>query len=277
MASWSSAALEMSLYKKFQKFDPSQSASPDAESSGPVESPDAPGKFEPAELVSPARALKREFVFDTENERNFDRRNVEKARAGVKEIFADAMTKIKAQAEALREEGKSKGYEEGYAEGFKAGEQAAREASAPLFEALQKAIRELSEFRKTMYPKVEREMIEMIVGLTQRVIQVELAGKEDRVKEMIRLAVQSVLDRESMVIQVHPEDQKHAQHILPELQQEFHEIKNVNFEGHSSIPRGSCIVDTNFGTIEARFDDLHDQIEKILHLAPPNPDAPGPS
>ena len=89
--------------------------------------------------------------------------------------------------------------------------------------------------------------------------------------------LQSVLDRESMVIQVHPEDQKHAEHILPELQKEFHEIKNVNFEGHPSIPRGSCIVDTNFGAIEARFDDLHDQIEKILHLAPPNPDAPGPS
>ena len=265
------------MSKNFQKFDPSKIASPDAESSGTVESPVAPGKFEPTELISPARARKREFVFDTENERNFDRRNIEKAREGVKEIFADAMTKVKAQAEALRAEGKSQGYEKGYAEGFQAGEQTAREASAPLLEALRKAIREVSEFRETMYPKVEREMIEMIVGLTQKVIQVELAGKEDRVKEMIRLAVQSVLDRESMVIQVHPEDQKHAEHILPELQQEFHEIKNVKFEGHPSIPRGGCIVDTNFGTIEARFDNLHDQIEKILHLAPPNPETPGPS
>lgn len=272
-----SAAQEMNLYKEFQKFDPSQVASPDAESPGPVKSPDASRKFEPVELIPPARALKREFVFDAENERNFDRRNIEKAREGVKEIFADAMTKIKAQAEALREESKSKGYEEGYAEGFKAGEQAAREAGAPLLEALKKAVRNLSEFRQTMYPKVEREMIEMIVGLTQKVIQVELAGKEDRVKEMIRLAVQSVLDRESMVIQIHPEDKAHAEHLLPELQKEFHEIKNVKFEGHPSISRGNCVVESNFGTIEARFDNLHDQIEKILHLAPPNPDAPGSS
>ena len=265
------------MYKEFQKFEPSQMASQEADSPDAVESSDAPRKFEPTQLIPPAQALRREFVFDAENERNFDRKNIEKARKGVKEIFADAMTKIKAEAESLREDSKSKGYDEGYAEGFKAGEQAAREASAPLLEALQKAIRDLSALRQTMYPKVEREMIEMIVGLTQKVMQVELAGKEDRVKEMIRLAVQSVLDRESMVIQIHPEDKTHAEHLLPELQKEFHEIKNVTFEGHPSIARGNCVVESNFGTIEARFDDLHDQIEKILHLAPPNPDAPGSS
>ena len=265
------------MYKKFKKFDPSHIESQDAKSAEAVASSEEPRKFEPTEFVPPSRVLKREFAFDTENERNFDDKNIKRARAGVKEIFADAMTKIKAQAEALREAGKIKGYEEGYAEGFKAGEQAARDASAPLLDTLMKVIREVSEFRKIMYPKVEREMIELIVGLTQKVIQVKLDGEEDRVKKMIRLAVQSVLDQESMVIQIHPDDQKHAQHLLPELQQEFHEIKNVTIEARPSIPRGSCTVDTNFGTIEARFDDLQDQIEKILHLAPPNPDAPGPS
>lgn len=272
-----SAAPEMNLSKNFQPFDASQTASHDAESADEVASSAEPRTFELTELVPPDRVLKREFAFDSENEQNFDQRNIDKAREGVKEIFADAMTNIKAQAKILREEGKNQGYEAGYAEGFKAGEQAAREASAPLLETLKNAIRDVSEFRTLMYPKVEREMIKMIVGLTQKVIQVELGGKEDRVKEMIRLAVQSVLDRESMVLQIHPDDLKHAQHILPALQQEFHEIKNVTLEGRPSIPRGSCIVDTNFGTIEARFDDLQDQIEKILHLAPPLPDAPGSS
>ena len=272
-----SAAQEMNLYKNFQKFDSSQMASGDAESAEEMASSEDPRAFEATELIPPNRVLKREFAFDTENELNFDRKNIEKAREGVKEIFADAMTKIKAQTEKLREDSKAKGYEEGYAEGLKAGEQAAREKSVPLLETLSNAIREISEFRKIMYPKVEREMIEMIVGLTQKVIQIELEGKEDRVKQMIQLAVQSVLDRESMVIQVHPDDQKHAQHFLPELQQSFHDIKNVTLEGSPSIPRGGCIINTNFGTIEARCDDLQEQIEKILHLAPQMPDTPGSS
>ena len=133
-------------------------------------------------------------------------------------------------------------------------------------------IEELSEFRKEMYDKVEREMIEMVIALTKKVIQFEFSTREDAVQDMIRLAVHSILDRESMVIKIHPTDKEYAESFLPELQHIYSEIKNITFVENSGIERGGCVIETNFGVIDAQIEKLEEQIDRILNLAPPEPD-----
>jgi flagellar assembly protein FliH len=133
-------------------------------------------------------------------------------------------------------------------------------------------VEELSEFRKEMYDKVEREMIEMVIALTKKVIRFEFSKREDAVQDMIRLGVQSVLDRESMVIKIHPTDKEYAESFLPELHHMYSEIKNITFVAHSAIERGGCVIETNFGVIDARIEKLEEQIDRILNLAPPEPD-----
>ena len=74
-----------------------------------------------------------------------------------------------------------------------------------------------------------------------------------------------------MVIRIHPSDKAHAEAFSPELKNLFSEIKNITFEEHSGIEKGGCVIETNFGTIDARVDQLENQIEKILKLAPAVP------
>jgi hypothetical protein len=136
---------------------------------------------------------------------------------------------------------------------------------------LQSLVDELSELRKKTYPLLEREMVEMITTLARKVIRIELAGKENSIREIVRMAIESVLDRESLVIKIHPDDYKELKDYGEELIQLFHEIKNVEFESHASVPRGNCVVESNFGTVEAGLDHLDGHIERILHMAPPPP------
>ncbi len=115
-------------------------------------------------------------------------------------------------------------------------------------------------------------MIEMVVDLAKKVIHFEFSTRDDAVQEMIRLAVQSVLDRESMVIKINPADKGYAESFRPELHHLFSEIKNITFEAHSGVERGGCVVETNFGVVDARMDKLGEQMDRILNLAPPPPD-----
>ncbi len=213
------------------------------------------------------------FVYDSEEARDLDPQNIKKARTGVKQILSDAYAKAKTQAAEIKTQAEQEGREQGHAEGFAQGESQAREECGPLLETLQGLIEELSTFRNNMYPKVEREMIEMVVALVKKIIHVELSTKEENVQEMIRLAVQSVLDKESMTIQVNPKDKEYAEKFRPELAALFGEIKNVAFEENPGIERGGCVVESNFGTVDARMDQLEAQIDKLLHLAP-NPPEP---
>ena len=43
-------------------------------------------------------------------------------------------------------------------------------------------------------------------------------------------------------------------------------------DANSGITRGGCVIETNFGVIDARIEKLEEQIDRILNLAPPQPD-----
>ena len=137
-ASWS-VAEEKSLSDELSHFIPDQF------SEGP------PGKsrgFDLDEHVRDAQALKSGFVHDLEDQRNIADSNVLKAKEGVKEIFSDAMQKMKDQAAKIQEESREKGFEEGHEEGYQAGAAAVKDRFASSLEALESLVAELSEARK---------------------------------------------------------------------------------------------------------------------------------
>ena len=241
---------------------------PDQYSEGPT---GASHKFNLDEYVREAKALKAEFIHDLEHQRDIDPSNALKAKEGVSELFSDAMQKMKDQAAKTQEEAQQRGYEEGQEKGFQAGEQAVKEHFNSSLEALKILIEQLSEARNTLYPRLEREMVEMITTLARKVFRAEFERKKGGIREIVHLAIESVLDRESLVIKVHPDDHKELEDYGQELIQLFHEIKNVKFESHASVARGNCVVESNFGTVEAGLDHLDKHIERILHLAPPAP------
>jgi len=232
--------------------------------------------FQLSDFLGDASVQNRGFAFDSETVRNFDQGNINRAKQGVKELIADAVAKAKARAIEIKDqalkEGENTGYEEGLQKGFQKGENTAKEEYGPLLDTLNNLIRDLSEFRKMMYPKVEKEMVEVIVGLTKKILRHEMNLREDSVKQMILLATNSVIDKENMVIRIHPSDKKHAEAFSPELQSLFGEIKNINFEAHPGIQKGGCVIETNFGTVDAGIDQLEEQIEKILKLSPSVPE-----
>mgnify|MGYP002630535933 CR=1 FL=1 len=228
--------------------------------------------FQFDELIYQNPSIRRGFTYDSEQARNFDQSNVNKAKEGVMELLKDAMEKAKKQVGDLKSKARREGYDAGFEGGFKKGEQAAREEFEPFLKNTQKLIEDLSGFRKEMYDKVEREMVEMIISLAKKVIHFEFSTREDAVQEMIRLAVQSVLDRETMVIKINPTDKGYAESFRPELHHLFGEIKNITFEAHSGIERGGCVIETNFGVIDARIEKLEEQIDRILNLSPALPE-----
>lgn len=236
------------------------------------ESPKEARSYQLNELIIESPSMRRGFTYDSENARNFDQANVNKAKEGVKELLRDTLNKAKRQAADIKAHAQKQGYDEGYAEGFKKGEDAAREEFQPFLKTIEGLIASLTGFRKDMYDKGEREMVEMVVSLAKKVIHFEFSTRDDAVQEMILLAVQSVLDRESMVIKINPTDKGYAESFRPELHHLFGEIKNITFEAHSGVERGGCVVETNFGVVDARIDKLGEQMERILNLAPPAPE-----
>jgi len=225
-------------------------------------------EFRLVEKVDPAKTGQSHFTYDSEKAQNFDETSIQKARTGAAEILRDAIDKAKTKAVQIREEARKLGHDAGFKEGFATGEKRASDEFAPLLKTIHELIEQLSRFRSQMYPKAEREMVEMVVALAQKVIHHELTIREDSIRDMILLGMQSVLDKESMVIKLNPADKDYAESFRPELHQLFADIKNLTFEATPAIGRGGCMIESNFGTVDARLENLSEQIGKILDLAP---------
>ena len=229
-------------------------------------------KFQLESFSTPGKTRHKGFVHDSEISRNLDPANVLAAKQGVREIMKDALEKAKIQAKEIKERAEKEGREAGYADGFEKGEQAAKEKFTPMAKSFEQCLKELSELRKNLYSKVEREMVEMVVALAKKIIQFELSTQPDSIKKMIQLAVQSVLDKQFMVIKINPEDKEPAESFCPELKHLYPEIQHIAIEPQSGIARGGCLIETNFGSVDARIEKLEEQLEKILHLAPQVPE-----
>ena len=228
-------------------------------------------KFNLDEYVREAKALKSEFVHDLDQQREIEESKASENQENEVEPSSDVMQEMKDQATKIKEDARNQGYQEGHDEGHQAGVQAAREQFTSSMDALQSLVDELSKVRGKTYPLLEREMVEMVTTLARKIIRTELKDKEDGIREIVRMAIESVLDRESLIIKIHPDDYQELEDYGQELIQLFHEIKNVEFESHASVPRGNCVVESNFGTVEAGLDHLDEHIERVLHLAPPPP------
>ena len=248
-----------------------ESSNYEKQSEGETETTKEERSFQFDELIIQNPSIRRDFTYESDKARNFDQSNVNKAKQGVMELLKDAMEKAKKQVTEIKANAKKEGYDTGFEDGFKNGKDSAKEEFSPFLKTTQKLIEELSEFRKEMYEKVEREMVELVINLTKKVIHFEFSKREDAVQDMIRLAVQSVLDRESMVIKIHPTDKEYAESFRPELLHMFSEIKNITFVANSGIARGGCVVETNFGVIDARIEKLEEQIDRILNISPALP------
>ena len=241
---------------------------PDQYAEGP---PGEGRKFDLDEFVRQAKSLESDFVHDLEQQRSLEDSKTLQGQEGVGEMFSDAMQQMKDQAAQIHEEAREQGYQEGHEKGYQEGAQAVRERFTSSLAMLQSLVDELSQGREKMYPLLEREMVEMVASLAKKVMRMELESKADGIREIVRMAIESVLDRETLTVKVHPDDHKNLQDFGQELIQLFHDIKNVSFEAHASVAPGHCVVESNFGTVEAGLDHLDQQIERILHLAPPGP------
>jgi len=220
------------------------------------------------------RGKKGEFTFDQETLGNFAPGNISRSREGARELLAEALEKARQEAHSIKAQAEEEGRAAGHAEGFAEGQQAAREQFLPLVESFEKITRELAAYRRDMHRKVEREMVGMVVALAKKVIRFEMATREGSIQEMIRLAAQSVLDREYMTIKVNPEDLAHAEKFRPELSHLYPEIQKIVLEAQSGIARGGCVIETNFGAVDARIEKLEEGLDKILQLAPGDGEPP---
>ncbi|HEY3425772.1 MAG TPA: FliH/SctL family protein [Negativicutes bacterium] len=198
---------------------------------------------------------------------------ISQAQVTAEQCITTAKQQAELQAEQVRQQAYDLAYQKGYSEGVSQGKQAG-------LQEMQQTIQTATEQAKHLLALAQRESQEMVLAAEHQIIDIVLAvvskilareTAEDSlvVVPIAKAALAKVHDQEQIVIRVAPNDYEALLQAKQELQMVVGSEQMLSITPDSTITHGGCVIETTFGTVDAKLDTQFEMVKKaLLEVAP---------
>lgn len=185
------------------------------------------------------------------------------ARQLIAEARSTARTML-AQARDVIAADRAAAVEQGYAEGFAKGQAEADAETAGLMSTCEKIGIHVMEERERVLAENEADIVELAMSIARRIVNASIDVDETLVIEACRGAMRKAFQRGTMQVLAHPDDLGMLRDAGPELANELGGIQHMDFIEERRLDRGSVIVRTPAGEIDATVEGKAARIEQAL-------------
>jgi flagellar assembly protein FliH len=188
-------------------------------------------------------------------------RILEQAKADAEKMISEAQHQVSQIEEEARKKGEEAGREEGYQEG--------RNEAERLIERLHIIIDKAIEKREEMINEAETQMIDLVLLISRKVIKVISESQKNVVVNNIVQALRKLKSRGDVAVRVNLADLDLATDHTRDFMKMVENVKSITILEDTSVDPGGCIIETDFGQIDARITSQLKEIEeKIMELVP---------
>jgi flagellar assembly protein FliH len=223
-----------------------------------------------AELIaSDARLRAEEKISNAEAEAADKIEKAEAEALRIKDDAEESALAIKAQAEAGAVEQKAlaekEGFEKGRAEGYELGTAEVQR----LIMRTQVIMERIQDKRDDIFSEAEQQLVDLVLLIARKVVKIISDTQRDVVIENIKEALNKAKSRGTVTIKVNLADLELATGRLQEFTKLLEGGGTIQLLEDSSIDRGGCVVETDFGELDARIANQLAKLESnILALSP---------
>jgi flagellar assembly protein FliH len=183
------------------------------------------------------------------------------ARVKAGEIENTARQSLAAERKEVCDKGREEGREAGYAEG--------KAEVDRLIERTQVVLERAQDKRGEILNETEKEIIDLVLLIARKVIKVISENQRNVIISNVVQALRKVKAKGNIIIRVNMADLKLATEHKQEFIQQMEGAKSVQVVEDSSVDSGGCIIETDFGEIDARISSQLAEMEnKILEISP---------
>jgi flagellar assembly protein FliH len=189
------------------------------------------------------------------------RRIVSEAKSQAEESVREAESRVAEIEAEARKKGSQEGREAGFAEG--------RAEVERLVERVHVVLNRSIEKRNEIIAESETQVINLVLLIARKVIKVISENQKNVVVNNTIQALRKLKSRGDVVIRVNLADVQLATEHVKDFVEMVEQVESVTVLEDSSVDRGGCIIETDFGQVDARISSqLHEIEEKILELMP---------
>ena len=160
------------------------------------------------------------------------------------------------------QKGFADGEKKGTADGERIGFDSAVSKVETLIKSFQGALLQIKNLRNETYNRLEKEVVELSLAIAKKVICQEIKTDREIVVCVAREALNKVEDTGNIKIKMSPDDLNFINETKYQITNLIEHIDNVTVEAEESIPNGGCIIETDFGEIDARIEKQLQAIEE---------------
>ena len=224
----------------------------------------------PADVLTVLRLSRQEAK---RNAADIIRQANEQAQRLRKEAEASAEA-IVAEAEhgktSVLEDARQQGYDEGYETGRRQAYEEIRGRCEKALGILDRMIDAAEQEIDVAVQQEESEMVRLCTAVAGKVVDREVQTDPETVTRLVRRAVELARERRNLTVRIHPDDREILERHGTDLAAMFDDHEGMRLCSDRRVMRGSCLVEAEWGTIDARFNRQLDEIARELLRALPS-------
>jgi flagellar assembly protein FliH len=177
------------------------------------------------------------------------------------EVEAESRTEFEEKRREAEEAGREAGHVEGYAEGKAEVER--------LIERVQVVLERSQDLRAEILADTEQQIIDLALLIARKVVKTISESQKAVVLQNIAQALKKIKARGTILIRVNIADLKLTTEHSKTFIQMMEGARGVQIVEDSSVDPGGCVIETDFGEVDARISSQLAELEaKILELSP---------
>ena len=183
------------------------------------------------------------------------------AQAEAERIIAEAQ----AERDKIINESKKQGYDTGYEAGYQDGQKEAER----LVERMHSILDSVMKRREEILSETEYQIVELVVLMARKVVKIISENQKTVIMNNVLQALKKVKGRGDVTIRVNLADAKLTTEHIQDFIDRVEAVKGITVVEDTTVEKGGCIVETDFGAIDARISSQLTELEqKIMEISP---------
>ena len=129
---------------------------------------------------------------------------------------------------------------------------------------LTRAVEALRLQSERLAEQARADAIEIAFQIAQKIVDTELRTSPEPLFGLVRSALKQAGEARRVQLRVHPEDGVILRANLPQVSQAAPAVAKLEILDDSSLERGDCLVDTDFGEIDGRLSTRFAELRRAL-------------
>jgi len=220
------------------------------------------------ETTEKNRLLQEDVLFEAKKEAEvIIQQGQEKAKVVIQQgqekaeaILTNAKTELDKLSQSVQQEAYEKGFNTGKEEGIKTGEEIIKKTLVEI----QNVLIEAKHKREEIIQTNQEIIINLALMIAKKIIKTELVTNKEAILKNLKQALRKVRDKEKIKVKVNPVHLAELGLRKEELLAQVSGIEGIDFEEDKSIEPGGCIIETNFGLIDATISSQLEIVQEAL-------------